>query len=121
MRKISHGFLGKLKTYEIPVPEKKQLTEEERRKELFEAMQPFKVDEEKIRRVGGYVKKGPPPSPTPTPSITPTITPTATLTATPTPTPTLTPSPSYVETFYLQTAGGDDLQTAGGDNILWTT
>ena len=107
----------------IPLP---PITEE-RRKELFEAMQPFNVKEENIRRVGGYVKKTPLPSPTPsptpsiTPSITPTITPTATITSTPTPTPTLTPSPSYVETFYLQTAGGDDLQTAGGDNILWTT
>ena len=26
-----------------------------------------------------------------------------------------------VETFYLQTAQGDNLQTAQGDNILWTT
>lgn len=26
-----------------------------------------------------------------------------------------------VETYYLQTAQGDNLQTAQGDNLLWTT
>lgn len=83
---------------------------------------PFIRPEEEIRRLMIFHprKVGKKRGVLPIPTLTPTPTVTATITPTITPTPTLTPTPSTIITFYLQTAGGDDLQTAGGDNILWT-
>ena len=86
MEKITHGFLGKLKTYQIPVPQVKEKTTEERFAALQDAIKPWEFDPNKLVRYGGYVGGTPP----------------------------------IVETYYLQTAQGDNLQTAQGDNLLWT-
>ena len=132
-KKVTWGFLGKRNTYvnegfkRLP-----ELTEEERQQKLVDSLKPWSVSRTEARidfaqAHGGTDAFVPPvsPSPTPTISLTPSITPSVTPTYTPTltPTPTITPSvtPSVLITFYLQTAGGDDLQTAGADNILWTT
>lgn len=85
MERISHGFLGKFKTYEIPVPQVKKKTAEERFAELQDQIKPWEFDPSKLVRIGGYVGTTP-----------------------------------IVETYYLQTAQGDNLQTAQGDNLLWT-
>jgi len=63
MNRISHGFLGKFKTYEIPVPQVKELTLEEREKALREKIKPWVFEPEKLVRIGGYVPTTTPPPP----------------------------------------------------------
>ena len=95
MHRISHGFLGKFKTYTIPVPVVEEQTIEQRKVALLEKTKSWVYDPSKLIRVNGYVPQDEPsPTPTstpqPTPTQTPTNTPTNTGTNTPTPTTTLT-------------------------------
>lgn len=71
MERISHGFLGKFKTYQIPVPQVKQKTTEERFAALQDAIKPWEFDPEKLVRVGGYAGATPEPTP-PAPPFSPT-------------------------------------------------
>lgn len=66
MERISHGFLGKFKTYEIPVPKVEKKTTEERFAALMESMKPWEMDPNKLVRLGGYVPTSTPVPPTPT-------------------------------------------------------
>ena len=66
MERISHGFLGKFKTYQIPVPQVKKKTTEERFAALKEGMQPWGFDPNKLVRLGGFAGSTPtPPEPIP--------------------------------------------------------
>jgi len=61
MERISHGFLGKFKTYKIPVPQVEQKTTEERFAALQDAIKPWEFDPSKLVRIGGYVPSSTPP------------------------------------------------------------
>ena len=94
VNKVNWGFLGKRTTYVNQsfkrVPE---LTEEERREKLVENLNSWSVSKTKKRidfaPLEDDYARGG------------------------------TDAFAPVETFNLQTAGGNNLQTAGGDNILW--
>tara|TARA_R110000868_G_scaffold39990_4_gene138717 strand:+ start:15865 stop:16851 length:987 start_codon:yes stop_codon:yes gene_type:complete len=69
MHRISHGFLGKFKTYTIPVPVVEEQTIEQRKVALLEKTKSWVYDPSKLIRVNGYVPQDEPtPTPTPTPA-----------------------------------------------------
>ena len=61
MHRISHGFLGKFKTYTIPVPVVEEQTIEQRKVALLEKTKSWVFDPSKLVRVNGYVPQDTPP------------------------------------------------------------